>query len=169
MGRKNTSRSATSSWLLLTGKFGYTFYSPGRSSVLVSHFLFSPSRRLTYDESVQFTEFLSSYPRSSEDLDTRSQSQTSSLFHHMSSLVSLSRKQPDYHADDSSVPAIILLAFAYFSDKLRLRWPFILAGLLSSAVGFAINISNASHGVKYFGTFLCVAGSYSATPGIVAW
>ncbi|KAH0578351.1 hypothetical protein H2248_003965 [Termitomyces sp. 'cryptogamus'] len=36
------------------------------------------------------------------------------------------------------------------------------------AFGFAINISNVAHGVKYFGTFV-VAGSYSAFPGVVAW
>jgi hypothetical protein len=50
-----------------------------------------------------------------------------------------------------------------------MRWPFVLAGLLFCAVGFGVNISNATIGVKYFGTFLCVAGSYSALPGIVAW
>jgi len=68
-----------------------------------------------------------------------------------------------------AVAAIVLLTFAHFSDKLRLRWPFILAGLILSALGFSINISNASPGAKYFGTFLCVAGSYSSTPGTVAW
>ena len=66
-------------------------------------------------------------------------------------------------------PAIVLLAFAHFSDKLRLRWPFVLAGLLSSAVGYGINISNAPVGVKYFGVFLCVTRSYSSVPGIYAW
>jgi len=68
-----------------------------------------------------------------------------------------------------AVATIVLLCFAHFSDKLRLRWPFVLASLLFCAVGFSINISSASIGAKYFGTFLCVAGSYSALPGIVAW
>lgn len=36
-------------------------------------------------------------------------------------------------------------------------------------IGFAINISEAPIGVKYFGTFFCVSGSYAAFPGIVAW
>lgn len=36
-------------------------------------------------------------------------------------------------------------------------------------VGFAINISEAPSGVKYFGTFLVVGGSYAAFPGVVAW
>jgi len=67
------------------------------------------------------------------------------------------------------VATIVSLLFAHFSDKLRLRWPFLLASLLFCAVGFSINFSNASNAVKYFGTFLCVAGPYSATPGFVAW
>lgn len=36
-------------------------------------------------------------------------------------------------------------------------------------IGFAIQISNAPRGVKYFGTFFCVAGSYATFPGVVAW
>lgn len=63
----------------------------------------------------------------------------------------------------------MLLIFAHYSDKLKLRYPFILAGLVMCAVGFAINIADVAIGVKYFGTFLVVAGSYAAFPGIVTW
>ncbi|KAH7928130.1 MFS general substrate transporter [Leucogyrophana mollusca] len=58
---------------------------------------------------------------------------------------------------------------AYYSDKLGIRSPFILAGLVACVVGYLINISDAPAGVKYFGTFFCVAGSYSAGPGAIAW
>ncbi|KAF8199833.1 MFS general substrate transporter [Mycena galopus ATCC 62051] len=64
---------------------------------------------------------------------------------------------------------IVLFTFAYWSDKIGKRSPFIYAGLTMCLVGFSINISNAPSGVKYFGTFFCVAGSYAAFPGIVAW
>ncbi|KZV88429.1 MFS general substrate transporter [Exidia glandulosa HHB12029] len=64
---------------------------------------------------------------------------------------------------------IVLLFFAHFSDKHHLRWPFIVAGQLMCLVGFAINISDTSRGAKYFGTFLCVGGSYSAFPILIAW
>ncbi|KAJ6521968.1 MFS general substrate transporter [Mycena vulgaris] len=64
---------------------------------------------------------------------------------------------------------IVLFVFAYWSDKIQKRFPFILAGLLMCLTGFAINISTAPSGVKYFGTFFCVAGSYAAFPGVVAW
>ncbi|KAL4251559.1 MFS transporter superfamily protein [Abortiporus biennis] len=64
---------------------------------------------------------------------------------------------------------IVLLIFAWWSDKIQKRSPFILAGLVMLLIGFAINISEAPIGVKYFGTFFCVAGSYAAFPGVIAW
>ena len=101
-------------------------------------------------------------------LDIRLPFRRSSPSPHMSSRVSSSVKLP-VHPNDEFLLAIVLLFFAHYSDKLKLRWPFIFAGLLCSAVGFAINISDAPNGVKYFGTFLCVTGTYSSLPGIVAW
>jgi len=65
--------------------------------------------------------------------------------------------------------ALVLYVFAHFSDKLRMRSPFILAGLAMCLVGFSINLSKAPNGVKYFGTFFCTTGSYAAYPGVVAW
>ena len=50
-----------------------------------------------------------------------------------------------------------------------MRSPFILLGLTMCLIGFTINISNVHNGIKYFGTFFCVAGSYAAFPGVVAW
>ncbi|KAF7315092.1 hypothetical protein MIND_00023400 [Mycena indigotica] len=64
---------------------------------------------------------------------------------------------------------IVLFIFAYSSDRLKLRFPFILAGFCCNLIGFSINISDAPSGVKYFGTFFCVTGAYAAVPGIVAW
>lgn len=59
--------------------------------------------------------------------------------------------------------------FAYLSDKYKIRSLFILIGLSFCTIGFAINISGAPIGAKYFGTFLVVGGSYAAFPGIVTW
>ncbi|EKM57338.1 uncharacterized protein PHACADRAFT_160834 [Phanerochaete carnosa HHB-10118-sp] len=64
---------------------------------------------------------------------------------------------------------IVLLIFAVWSDRIKMRYPFILAGLFMCLIGFSINLSHAPIGVKYFGTFFCVAGSYAAFPGVVAW
>jgi len=63
----------------------------------------------------------------------------------------------------------LLLVFSYLSDRWRRRSTFILAGQSLAVIGFAINVSNASHGAKYFGTFLCVGGTYAAFPSIVSW
>ncbi|KAJ3565341.1 hypothetical protein NP233_g7691 [Leucocoprinus birnbaumii] len=67
------------------------------------------------------------------------------------------------------VATTVLYIFAFYSDKIKKRYPFILAGLTFCLIGFAINISDAPHGVKYFGTFFVVTGSYAAFPGVVAW
>jgi hypothetical protein len=52
---------------------------------------------------------------------------------------------------------------------MKMRSPFILIGLTLMLIGFAINISEAPSGVKYFGTFFVVGGSYATFPGVVAW
>ncbi|KZV75076.1 MFS general substrate transporter [Peniophora sp. CONT] len=67
------------------------------------------------------------------------------------------------------VATIVLIIFAILSDRMKKRSPFILICLALLVVGFGINISNAPSGVKYFGTFFCITGSYAAFPGIVAW
>ncbi|KAJ3514424.1 hypothetical protein NLJ89_g2392 [Agrocybe chaxingu] len=67
------------------------------------------------------------------------------------------------------VATILVYVFAYYSDRLMIRSPFILIGLTLCLIGFSINISNVPTGVKYFGTFFVVTGSYAAFPGIVAW
>lgn len=64
---------------------------------------------------------------------------------------------------------ILVLAFGFYSDKVGKRYPFILGGLFMLLIGFSIQISDAPRGVKYFGTFFCVAGSYASFPGVVAW
>ena len=65
--------------------------------------------------------------------------------------------------------AATLLWWAVWSDRLKKRYPFVLAGLVYCLVGFAINIAAVGIGAKYFGTFLVVAGAYAGFPGVVAW
>ncbi|KIJ13998.1 hypothetical protein PAXINDRAFT_13121 [Paxillus involutus ATCC 200175] len=66
------------------------------------------------------------------------------------------------------VVSIVTLVFAHYSDKIKLRWPFIFAAQSISLTGYLINISNASSGVKYFGLYLCLIGS-SGGSGAVTW
>ncbi|KAG2141396.1 MFS general substrate transporter [Suillus bovinus] len=64
---------------------------------------------------------------------------------------------------------ITLLVFAHYADELKMRSPFILAGLTMCLIGFSINISAAPNGVKYFGTYIIVMGGYASLPGVVSW
>lgn len=50
-----------------------------------------------------------------------------------------------------------------------MRSPFILAGLTMCLIGFSMNISTAPDGVKYFGTYVIVMGSYASLPGVISW
>ena len=58
---------------------------------------------------------------------------------------------------------------AHFSDKMKLRSPFIVGLQAIALVGYAIELSNASAGVKYFGTYLCGIGVLGAFPSVICW
>ncbi|EIN14719.1 MFS general substrate transporter [Punctularia strigosozonata HHB-11173 SS5] len=64
---------------------------------------------------------------------------------------------------------LTIISCSYYSDKLKQRSPFILAGLVMCLIGFSINIAPVHVGVKYFGTFFIVAGGYGTVAGVVAW
>ncbi|KAK2463980.1 hypothetical protein APHAL10511_004031 [Amanita phalloides] len=64
---------------------------------------------------------------------------------------------------------VLLYSFAYFSDRIQLRSPFMLAGQICCVIGFAVCISNISKGVNYMGIFWAVAGCYSGIAGATAW
>ncbi|KAI8996645.1 MFS general substrate transporter [Trametes punicea] len=67
------------------------------------------------------------------------------------------------------VATTTMVLWAACSDRLKARSPFIVLGLLLCLVGFAVNISDGPLGVKYFGTFLVVTGSYGGFPGVPSW
>ncbi|KAI0649693.1 MFS general substrate transporter [Trametes meyenii] len=64
---------------------------------------------------------------------------------------------------------IAVITWAIWSDRVQMRSPFVFAGYALMLVSFAINISHASAGVKYFGTYLAIIGGYAAFPAIVSW
>ena len=61
------------------------------------------------------------------------------------------------------------MIWAYLADWMKMRSPFIFMGLSLCAIGYGINISGASIGVKYFGTYLAAIGGYSAFPATSSW
>ncbi|KAI0327048.1 MFS general substrate transporter [Cubamyces sp. BRFM 1775] len=68
-----------------------------------------------------------------------------------------------------AIATAISIIGSHYSDRIRMRSPFIIAGLCVAFVGFGINISDASIGVKYFGLYLAVVGTFAGTPLIIAW
>ncbi|KAI0365415.1 MFS general substrate transporter [Pilatotrama ljubarskyi] len=64
---------------------------------------------------------------------------------------------------------VTVVVWAMWSDRIRRRSPFVFAGYALMLAGFAINISEASIGVKYFGTFLAIVGGFAGFPAIVSW
>ncbi|PGH17691.1 hypothetical protein AJ80_04698 [Polytolypa hystricis UAMH7299] len=66
-----------------------------------------------------------------------------------------------------SIP--ISLIVGYFSDRLQVRAPFVAGMALTGVVGFALVAFAQPNGVRYFGVYLGVGGSYAALPACVAW
>lgn len=69
-----------------------------------------------------------------------------------------------------TIPVYILggacfLTFAFISDRLTLRSPFILFANIFGIVGYILILTPTSHGVKFFGTFLCAIAVYNG-PGL---
>ncbi|KIJ08924.1 hypothetical protein PAXINDRAFT_17974 [Paxillus involutus ATCC 200175] len=67
------------------------------------------------------------------------------------------------------VSAVTVLVFGYFSDKLKFRSPFVFAGLSVSMLGYIITITDAPSGVKFFGAYLCIIGTFACGPGGICW
>ena len=55
------------------------------------------------------------------------------------------------------------------SDRLQKRYLFIAIDIALCLVGFVINIAPSPMGLKFFGLFLCAAGSYAGIPSVVTW
>ncbi|CAH0025582.1 unnamed protein product, partial [Clonostachys rhizophaga] len=68
--------------------------------------------------------------------------------------------------------AVIAVASAYFSDKMKKRSPFLMFHLSCIILGFITVISATGRGVPgvvYFGIFVAVSGIYPAIPSNVTW
>ncbi|KAI0365418.1 MFS general substrate transporter [Pilatotrama ljubarskyi] len=67
------------------------------------------------------------------------------------------------------VATVNVVLCSMYSDRIKMRSPFVLAGLVLTFIGFAINVSNASIGAKYFGVHLVVIGAYLSAPIVISW
>ncbi|KAF9229866.1 major facilitator superfamily domain-containing protein [Melanogaster broomeanus] len=68
----------------------------------------------------------------------------------------------------SVVATISMLITAHYSDKVKLRSPFIFGAQSVALVGYVISISDAPPGIKYFAFYLCFIAT-SAIPGVISW
>ncbi|EIW52131.1 MFS general substrate transporter [Trametes versicolor FP-101664 SS1] len=64
---------------------------------------------------------------------------------------------------------IVVLICSIYSDRMKLRSPFVFSGLVLALVGYGINVADVSIGVKYFGTYLVVVGAYLSAPMELTW
>ncbi|KAL1630187.1 hypothetical protein SLS54_001047 [Diplodia seriata] len=60
---------------------------------------------------------------------------------------------------------IAFLSFAFVSDKLRIRGPFVLFANIFGIVGYILLLTDTPGGVKFFATFLCAVAVYNG-PGL---
>ncbi|KAI0816935.1 MFS general substrate transporter [Trametes gibbosa] len=67
------------------------------------------------------------------------------------------------------VATVAVVAWSKWSDIHQKRSPSIFLGLIFCLVGFSVNAADVPIGVRYFGTFLVVTGSYAGFPGNVSW
>jgi len=67
------------------------------------------------------------------------------------------------------VAAILAVVFAYLSDRVGKRSPFILTFLFTMLVGFAMCIGSSNPKVVYGGVFVAACSIYPAFPGLIAW
>ncbi|RYP36432.1 hypothetical protein DL767_003395 [Monosporascus sp. MG133] len=65
--------------------------------------------------------------------------------------------------------AILAVFFAYISDRLGKRSPFVVSFLLIMIVGFSMCISTSNPRVVYAGVFVAACAIYPAFPGVITW
>lgn len=65
--------------------------------------------------------------------------------------------------------AIYTFVLAVASDKLKLRAPFIIASNLVCITGLMITAYGGQVGVRYFGTYLTIAGTQSNVPAVLSY
>jgi uncharacterized BrkB/YihY/UPF0761 family membrane protein len=64
---------------------------------------------------------------------------------------------------------LVMLAFAYFSDKWKLRWPFVFANGCFALIGCGLLGWTKVVGVRYFGAFLVAVGANANVPANLTW
>lgn len=69
----------------------------------------------------------------------------------------------------NAVGCILTIGAAIFSEKKKIRAPFIAGASCIAIVGYIILLCQNQPGVSYFGTILAAGGIYPATALVLAW
>ncbi|KAK5087637.1 hypothetical protein LTR70_002954 [Exophiala xenobiotica] len=64
---------------------------------------------------------------------------------------------------------VCVLLTTWYSDKLKVRGPVILAGSLVAIVGYIMLLASHAPGVRYGGTFFVAVGVFICSPAVMAW
>ncbi|KAI9872441.1 MAG: hypothetical protein M1830_001614 [Pleopsidium flavum] len=69
------------------------------------------------------------------------------------------------------VAAVCMISFAFATDKLRIRYPFILLGTTIASIGYIILLAGGSlpPNIKYMAVFFVAAGGHSTHPITLGW
>ncbi|KAI6126504.1 MFS general substrate transporter [Pisolithus sp. B1] len=70
---------------------------------------------------------------------------------------------------DTAISQLLTVPVYVGTNRMKIRFPFIIVSEFVGLAGYIIQITDASTGVKYFGTFLAVIGTYSGVPCTVGW
>ena len=62
-----------------------------------------------------------------------------------------------------------VLAFAWTSDRIKMRGPLIAIALVLASVGYIMQLASDRNSVKYAGTFFIAFGSFPCSPLVLAW
>lgn len=69
----------------------------------------------------------------------------------------------------NAVGCVLTIGAAIFSERKKLRAPFIAAGSCLAILGYIILLAQNQPGLSYFGTILAAGGIYPATALVLAW
>lgn len=64
---------------------------------------------------------------------------------------------------------LLVLATTFYSDKLKMRGPVMLAGCTTAIIGYGMLLGSKSPSVRYGGTFFVASGVFVCSPAVMAW
>ncbi|KAI5368153.1 Putative major facilitator superfamily, MFS transporter superfamily [Septoria linicola] len=62
-----------------------------------------------------------------------------------------------------------VIAFAWTSDRIKMRGPLIGVGLSIATIGYIMQLASSENAVKYAGTFFVAIGAFPCSPLVLAW